>query len=103
MTLAYMAGDGTLRAMSTMPNEYDPSSNISAAAGTVDRNVGHFAVNPLISSVRAKRVAYLDEPSVLPCASNNAFGPDAIGDLTLALTGLVFDSIESPVLCPPSV
>ncbi|KAK3149227.1 hypothetical protein QOZ80_3AG0214590 [Eleusine coracana subsp. coracana] len=48
-------------------------------------NVGQLAVDLLISSAKAKRVAYLDEPSVLPCAGNDAFGPDAVGDLALAL------------------
>ena len=80
--------------MSAMPNEYDRSSDLSAATSAVDRNVGQLAINLLISSARARRVAYLDEPSVLPCAGNNAFSPDAIGDLTLALAleGLVVDS-----------
>ena len=36
-------------------------------------------------------MAYLDEPSVLPCAGNDAFGPDAVGDLALALEGWVLD------------
>jgi proteasome assembly chaperone 2 len=54
--------------------------------------VGQLAVDLLISSARAKRVAYLDEPSVLPCVGNDAFGSDAVGDLALALHGWILDS-----------
>ncbi|EEC76242.1 hypothetical protein OsI_13667 [Oryza sativa Indica Group] len=54
-------------------------------------NVGQLAVDLLVSSSSARRVAYLDEPSVLPCAGNDAFGPDAVGDLALAL-----EAYESP-------
>jgi proteasome assembly chaperone 2 len=54
--------------------------------------VGQLAVDLLISSARAKRVAYLDEPSVLPCAGSDAFGSDAIGDLALAIEGWILDS-----------
>ncbi|TVU44837.1 hypothetical protein EJB05_04298, partial [Eragrostis curvula] len=68
-------------------------------------NVGQLAVDLLISSARTRRVAYLDEPSVLPCAGNDAFGPDAVGDLTLALEayesashGLAFVQQRSPVI-----
>ena len=61
-------------------------------------NVGQLAVNLLISSSRARRVAYLDEPSVLPCAGNDAFGPDAVGDLALALEGWVLDPCCHSVL-----
>ncbi|KAL6894156.1 hypothetical protein ACP4OV_008254 [Aristida adscensionis] len=68
-------------------------------------NVGQLAVDLLISSARARRVAYLDEPSVLPCAGNDAFGPDAIGDLALALEAyesvshsLAFVQQRSPVI-----
>ena len=41
-------------------------------------------------------MAYLDEPSVLPCAGNDAFGPDAVGDLALALEGSVLHSDRLP-------
>lgn len=58
-------------------------------------NVGQLAVDLLVSSSSARRVAYLDEPSVLPCAGNDAFGPDAVGDLALALEGWVL----CPLLC----
>ncbi|XP_020395833.1 proteasome assembly chaperone 2-like [Zea mays] len=67
-------------------------------------NVGQLAVDLLISSSRARWVAYLDESSVLPCAGNDAFGPDAVGDLALALEAyestshkLAFIQQRSPV------
>ena len=66
-------------------------------------NVGQLAVDLLISSARARRVAYLDEPSVLPCAGNDAFGPDAVGDLALALEGWVLDPCCHSVLFIPPV
>jgi proteasome assembly chaperone 2 len=62
-------------------------------------NVGQLAVDLLIPSSKARRVAYLDEPSVLPCAGNDAFGPHAVGDLALALEGWVLESSRS--LCAP--
>ncbi|CAN6303408.1 unnamed protein product [Urochloa humidicola] len=68
-------------------------------------NVGQLAVDLLIYSARASRVAYLDEPSVLSCAGNDAFGPDAVGDLALPLEayestshGLAFIQQRSPVI-----
>ncbi|KAF3323972.1 proteasome assembly chaperone 2 [Carex littledalei] len=68
-------------------------------------NVGQFATDLLISSVRAKRVGYLDEPSVLPCVGNDAFAPVPQGDLSLsleayesALHGLTLIQQRSPVI-----
>ena len=66
-------------------------------------NMGQLAVDLLISSSRARRVAYLDEPSVLPCAGNDAFGPDAVGDLALALEGWVLDPCCHSVLFLPRI
>ncbi|KAG8067584.1 hypothetical protein GUJ93_ZPchr0005g14489 [Zizania palustris] len=54
-------------------------------------NMGQLAVHLLVSSSGERQVAYLDEPSVLPCAGNDAFGSDAIGDLALALEGWGLD------------
>ncbi|KAH7660915.1 Proteasome assembly chaperone 2 eukaryotic protein [Dioscorea alata] len=48
-------------------------------------NVGQLAIDLLISSTGARRVGYLDEPSVLPCAGNDAYGPVPVGDLALPL------------------
>jgi proteasome assembly chaperone 2 len=47
-------------------------------------NVGQIIVDLLISSIMEKRVAYLDEPSVLPYANNAAFRSDAmVTDMTM--------------------
>ncbi|PNT76927.1 hypothetical protein BRADI_1g55751v3 [Brachypodium distachyon] len=43
----------------------------------------------------ARRVPYLDELSVLPCAGNDAFGPDAVGDLALALEACLMKCVEA--------
>ncbi|KAJ0961061.1 hypothetical protein J5N97_000962 [Dioscorea zingiberensis] len=48
-------------------------------------NVGQLAIDLLISSIGARRVGYLDEPSVLPCVGNDAYGPVPEGDLALPL------------------
>lgn len=48
-------------------------------------NVGQLSIDLLISSTRAKKVAFLDEPSVLPCVGNDAYGPLPTGDLALPL------------------
>ncbi|KAJ6806563.1 proteasome assembly chaperone 2 [Iris pallida] len=48
-------------------------------------NVGQLAIDLLISSTGAGRVGFLDEPSVLPCVGNDAYGPTPIGDLALPL------------------
>lgn len=54
-------------------------------------NVGQLAIDLLISSTGARRVGYLDEPSVLPCVGNDAYGPAPVGDLALPL-----EAYESP-------
>ncbi|KAH0459467.1 hypothetical protein IEQ34_012281 [Dendrobium chrysotoxum] len=68
-------------------------------------NVSQLAIDLLISSLRAKRIAYLDEPSVLPCVGNDAYGPLPEGDLALPLEayesaphGLTFIQQRSPVI-----
>ncbi|KAG8094796.1 hypothetical protein GUJ93_ZPchr0012g22108 [Zizania palustris] len=61
-------------------------------------NMGQLAVHLLVSSSGARRVAYLDEPSVLPCTSNDAFRSDAIGDLALALEGWLLFSNDPQLL-----
>jgi proteasome assembly chaperone 2 len=65
--------------------------------------MGQLVVYLLISFARARRVAYLDEPSVLPCVGNDAFGPDAVGDLALALEGWVLDPCCHSVLFLPRI
>ncbi|XP_019107579.1 uncharacterized protein LOC104904427 isoform X2 [Beta vulgaris subsp. vulgaris] len=48
-------------------------------------NVGQLAVDLLISSTRAEKIGYLDDPNVLPCVGNDAFGPLPQGDLALPI------------------
>lgn len=68
-------------------------------------NVSQLAIDFLVSSLRAKRVAYLDDPSVLPCVGNDAYGPLPEGDLALPLEvyesqfhGLTLIQQRSPVI-----
>ncbi|KAK8941050.1 hypothetical protein KSP39_PZI010751 [Platanthera zijinensis] len=68
-------------------------------------NVSQLAIDLLVSSLRAKRVACLDEPSVLPCVGNDAYGPLPEGDLALPLEvyesqshGLTLIQHRSPVI-----
>ncbi|KAL2927545.1 Proteasome assembly chaperone 2 [Bienertia sinuspersici] len=56
-------------------------------------NVGQLAVDLLISSKRAERIGYLDDPYILPCIGNDAFGPLPQGDLALPLE--VYDSASN--------
>lgn len=48
-------------------------------------NVGQLAVDLLVSSTRAERIGYLDDPFVLPCVGNDAYGPIPCGELALPL------------------
>ncbi|KAK9287341.1 hypothetical protein L1049_015756 [Liquidambar formosana] len=48
-------------------------------------NVGQLAVDLLISSTGAERIGYLDDPCVLPCVGNDAYGPIPRGELALPL------------------
>ncbi|KAL7002739.1 hypothetical protein U1Q18_003895 [Sarracenia purpurea var. burkii] len=48
-------------------------------------NVGQLAVDLLISSTRAGRIGYLDDPNILPCVGNDAYWPTPQGDLALPL------------------
>lgn len=48
-------------------------------------NVGQLATDLLISSLRAERIGYFDDPNVLPCVGNNAYSPSPPGDLALPL------------------
>ena len=50
--------------------------------------MGQLAVDLLISSTRAQRVGFLDDPNVLPCVGNDAYGPVPQGELALPLEGL---------------
>ncbi|WVZ01931.1 hypothetical protein V8G54_022737 [Vigna mungo] len=48
-------------------------------------NVGQLVADLLISSMGSERVGYLDDPNVLPCVGNDAYGPFPQGDLALPL------------------
>ena len=41
----------------------------------------------LISSLKAEKVACLDDPNVLPCVGNDAYSPSPLGKLALSLEG----------------
>ncbi|XP_041991162.1 proteasome assembly chaperone 2-like isoform X1 [Salvia splendens] len=48
-------------------------------------NVGQLAVDLLISSLKAEKVACLDDPNVLPCVGNDAYSASPLGKLALSL------------------
>ncbi|KAB1207207.1 Proteasome assembly chaperone 2 [Morella rubra] len=48
-------------------------------------NVGQLAVDLMVSSTKAERIGYLDNPYVLPCIGNDAYGPIPQGELALPL------------------
>ncbi|XP_042494227.1 proteasome assembly chaperone 2-like [Macadamia integrifolia] len=48
-------------------------------------NVGQLAVDLLVSSMRADKIGYLDDPFVLPCVGNDAYEPVPRGLLALPL------------------
>jgi proteasome assembly chaperone 2 len=48
-------------------------------------NVGQLAVDLLVSSTGAERVGYLDDPNLLPCVGNDAYGPLPCGEIALPL------------------
>lgn len=85
--------------------KFSPSCSTLVMPALSIGNVGQLAVDLLIPSSKARRVAYLDEPSVLPCVGNDAFGPNAVGDLALPLeeyespsNGLAFIQQRSPII-----
>lgn len=57
-------------------------------------NVGQLAVDLLVSSTGAERVAYLDDPYLLPCVGNDAYGPLPCGDIALPLEGRFVRSLK---------
>ncbi|KAM7250179.1 hypothetical protein ACFE04_022062 [Oxalis oulophora] len=56
-------------------------------------NVGQLAVDLLISSLKSEKIGYLDDPSVLPCIGNDAYGPIPRGELSLPLEA--YESLSS--------
>ncbi|KAK9136437.1 hypothetical protein Syun_015767 [Stephania yunnanensis] len=52
-------------------------------------NVGQLAIDLLVSTMNAERIGYLDDPFVLPCVGNDAYGPTPTGVLALPLEAYV--------------
>ncbi|KAK9113215.1 hypothetical protein Scep_020734 [Stephania cephalantha] len=52
-------------------------------------NVGQLAIDLLVSTMNAERIGYLDDPCVLPCVGNDAYGPTPSGVLALPLEAYV--------------
>jgi hypothetical protein len=50
-------------------------------------NVGQLTADLLVSSMGSEKVGYLDDPYVLPCVGNDAYGPFPQGDLALPIEG----------------
>ncbi|WJX45527.1 hypothetical protein P8452_32401 [Trifolium repens] len=48
-------------------------------------NVGQLTADLLVSSMGSEKVGYLDDPYVLPCVGNDAYGPFPQGDLALPI------------------
>uniref|UniRef100_A0A7N0TDE5 Proteasome assembly chaperone 2 n=1 Tax=Kalanchoe fedtschenkoi TaxID=63787 RepID=A0A7N0TDE5_KALFE len=68
-------------------------------------NVGQLSVDLLVASLKAERAGYLDDPYVLPCVGNDAYGPFPQGVLALPLeaynsspNGLTLVQQRSPVV-----
>ncbi|CAM8901545.1 unnamed protein product [Rhodiola kirilowii] len=68
-------------------------------------NVGQLSLDLLVASLKAERVGYLDDPYVLPCVGNDAFGPVPQGELALPLeaynssrNGLTLVQQRSPII-----
>ena len=55
--------------------------------------MGQLAVDLLVSSMKAERIGYLDDPFVIPCVGNDAYGPIPCGELALPLEGALFTHI----------
>lgn len=51
-------------------------------------NVGQLAMDLLVASLKAERIGYLDDPYVLPCVGNDAYGLIPNGELALPLEGM---------------
>ena len=44
----------------------------------------------MVSSTRAERIGFFDDPFLLPCVGNDACGPQPQGQLALPLEGQLF-------------
>ncbi|KAL9230899.1 hypothetical protein vseg_006190 [Gypsophila vaccaria] len=68
-------------------------------------NVGQLAVDLMISTTKAEKIGYLDDPALLPCVGNDAYGTLPLGRLALPLEvygpaseNLSFVQQRSPVI-----
>lgn len=61
-------------------------------------NVGQLAVDLFVSSLRADRVGFLDDPNVLPCVGNDAYTAAPPGHLALPLEVYEFPSCELSII-----
>ena len=50
-------------------------------------NVGQLAMDLMVASTRAERIGFFDDPFLLPCVGNDAYGPQPQGQLALPLEG----------------
>ncbi|XP_030944798.1 proteasome assembly chaperone 2-like [Quercus lobata] len=48
-------------------------------------NAGQLAMDLMVSSTRAERIGFFDDPFLLPCVGNDAYGPQPQGQLALPL------------------
>ena len=53
-------------------------------------NVGQLAMDLMVASTRAERIGFFDDPFLLPCVGNDAYGPQPQGQLALPLEGQLF-------------
>ncbi|KAG9440814.1 hypothetical protein H6P81_020979 [Aristolochia fimbriata] len=61
-------------------------------------NVGQLAIDLLIASLKADKIGYLDDPSVLPCVGNDAYGPVPQGNLALPVEAYDSPSYSSTLV-----
>ncbi|VFQ68351.1 unnamed protein product [Cuscuta campestris] len=61
-------------------------------------NVGQLAVDLFVSSLRADRVGFLDDPNVLPCVGNDAYTAAPPGQLSLPLEVYESSSCELSII-----
>ena len=65
-------------------------------------NVGQLAMDLLVSSTRAERIGFFDDPFLLPCVGNDAYGPQPQGQLALPLEGQLFKTKKYILFSVPS-
>ena len=56
----------------------------------------------MVSSTRAERIGFFDDPFLLPCVGNDACGPQPQGQLALPLEGQLFKTKKYILFSVPS-